>query len=147
MEIRAHHYFWGDIHDLELLDRIAEGLAQGGVLATRAWMEAELAAGLDIAATVDHFDGYRPNPPSCDRDPRCQLVKLGPATDGVATCLDLAIYHAAWLQVTFPEMRDRVWVRIQRDSPDTYAHASVAIVDDEGGVHHVDDPSRFWEQR
>lgn len=138
MAVIAHRYEFGEVESPSLVDRMIEGLAQGAVMATRAWISAVE----DAPHPAEAFTAYDPIPPCVPGDPRCQAVRVGVAAiNRAATCLDIAIYTAAWLQAR-EGLRDQAWVALRRpDGPDQYAHAVVLICPAELDDMHELDPT------
>jgi hypothetical protein len=124
----AHRYDFGEL-PLALHDEIVQGLANGAVLATLAWLRS-------LYPPDRKQDGPRGwlYPPGVEdlgleytlapaSGPGCQLIRVGPQLLEAerATCLDLAIYEAARRR----HLGWDAWVGIVRGSDDEAAHAYV----------------------
>lgn len=132
MSVHAHCYDFG-AHPLALHDRLVELLAVGAVLATAAWLRAQ-----SSALSLEDLRVRYCEAPAYRGDAGVQHVRLGPQLEGqAATCLDLAIFEAARLQVAGVE----AWVEIVRASDDAAGHAVVALPSNPGSVY---DPTALF---
>lgn len=114
----AHTYSFGSL-PLAVHDRVVEGLANGAVLATIAWLVA-----LERVPSLAELGVSYTLAPAYRGDRSVQHVRIGAALRGEAvTCLDLAIYEAARHQARGVE----AWVAISRRSDDASAHAIVVF--------------------